>query len=127
MSGPLNESILQSVKNVLGIPPEHEYFDQQILFHINTVMAVLNQLGVGPRDGFMVEDETAIWYDLIGGTPYEKRFLYVKSYVYLRVRLLFDPPTSSGAIDAMERQLKELEWRITVTLDPSEMGEEVSE
>lgn len=127
MSGPLNESILQSVKNVLGIPSEHEYFDQQILFHINTVMAVLNQLGVGPREGFMVEDETAIWYDLIGGTPYEKRFLYVKSYVYLRVRLLFDPPTSSGAIDAMERQLKELEWRITVTLDPSEMGEEVSE
>lgn len=121
----LNESILGSVKLSLGIPEEYEHFDSQILFHLNSVMAILTQLGVGPADGFMVDDETSIWYDLIGGTPYEKRFLYVKSYVCLRVRLLFDPPSSSGAIDAMERQMRELEWRITVTLDPSEMKKEV--
>ena len=125
---PFNESILISVKGSLGIPENYEYFDQQILFHLNSVMAILPQIGVGPPEGFIVEDETATWGDLIGDTPDKNKFLYVKSYVYLRVRLLFDPPSSSSAIDAMERQLRELEWRITVTHDipyDEEDGEEV--
>lgn len=115
---PFDESILQSVKETLGIPPMYEHFDQQILFHLNTVLAILPQIGVGPEEGFIVEDDTATWRDLIGENDYANRYLYVKSYVLLRVRLLFDPPTSSGAIDAMERQMRELEWRITVTVDP---------
>ena len=125
---PFNESILISVKGSLGIPENYEYFDQQILFHLNSVMAILPQIGVGPPEGFIVEDETATWGDLIGDTSDKNKFLYVKSYVYLRVRLLFDPPSSSSAIDAMERQLRELEWRITVTHDipcDEEDGEEV--
>lgn len=125
---PFNESILISVKGSLGIPENYEYFDQQILFHLNSVMAILPQIGVGPPEGFIVEDETATWGDLIGDTSDRNKFLYVKSYVYLRVRLLFDPPSSSSAIDAMERQLRELEWRITVTHDipyDEEDGEEV--
>ena len=125
---PFNESILISVKGSLGIPENYEYFDQQILFHLNSVMAIFPQIGVGPPEGFIVGDETATWGDLIGDTPDKNKFLYVKSYVYLRVRLLFDPPSSSSAIDAMERQLRELEWRITVTHDipcDEEDGEEV--
>ena len=125
---PFDESILISVKGSLGIPENYEYFDQQILFHLNSVMAILPQIGVGPPEGFIVEDETATWGDLIGDTSDKNKFLYVKSYVYLRVRLLFDPPSSSSVIDAMERQLRELEWRITVTHDipyEEEDGEEV--
>lgn len=122
---PFEESILQSVKSILGIPPQYEHFDQQILFCLNSVFAILPQLGVGPHEGFIVENDQATWGDLIGEDEFSNRYLYVKTYVGLRVRLLFDPPSSSGAIDAMERQMRELEWRITVTKDPSEIREEV--
>lgn len=122
---PMKESILDSVKLSLGIPVEYEHFDQQIMLHLNTVMAILPQLGVGPEEGFFVQDDSTAWSDLIGDTELAYKLLYVKSYVCLRVRLLFDPPSSSGAIDAMERQMRELEWRITVTKDPVN-GEEVN-
>lgn len=122
---PMEESILDSVKLSLGIPVEYEHFDQQIMLHLNTVMAILPQLGVGPEEGFFVQDDSTTWGDLIGDTELAYKLLYVKSYVCLRVRLLFDPPSSSGAIDAMERQMRELEWRITVTKDPVN-GEEVN-
>lgn len=122
---PMEESILDSVKLSLGIPVEYEHFDLQIMLHLNTVMAILPQLGVGPEEGFYVQDDSTTWGDLIGDTELAYKLLYVKSYVCLRVRLLFDPPSSSGAIDAMERQMRELEWRITVTKDPVN-GEEVN-
>lgn len=122
---PMKESILDSVKLSLGIPVEYEHFDQQIMLHLNTVMAILPQLGVGPEEGFFVQDDSTAWGDLIGDAELAYKLLYVKSYVCLRVRLLFDPPSSSGAIDAMERQMRELEWRITVTKDPVN-GEEVN-
>lgn len=122
---PMKESILDSVKLSLGIPVEYEHFDQQIMLHLNTVMAILPQLGVGPEEGFFVQDDSTTWGELIGDTELAYKLLYVKSYVCLRVRLLFDPPSSSGAIDAMERQMRELEWRITVTKDPVN-GEEVN-
>lgn len=123
---PMEESILNSVKLSLGVPVEYEHFDQQIALHLNTVMAILPQLGVGPKEGFYVKDDQTTWGDLIGDTELVNKLLYVKSYVCLRVRLLFDPPASSGAIDAMERQMRELEWRITVTKDPI-VGEEDDE
>ena len=115
---PFEESILNSVKESLGIMPMYEHFDQQILFHLNSVLAILPQIGVGPVEGFIVENDIETWGDLIGEVESPNLYLYVKSYVSLRVRLLFDPPTSSGAIEAMERQMRELEWRITVTIDP---------
>lgn len=115
---PFEESILNSVKESLGIIPMYEHFDQQILFHLNSVLAILPQIGVGPAEGFIVENDVETWGDLIGEVESPNLYLYVKSYVSLRVRLLFDPPTSSGAIEAMERQMRELEWRITVTIDP---------
>ena len=121
-----DESILTSVKKVLGIPEYYEHFDQDILLHLNSVMSILHQLGVGPENGFVVEDDSATWSDLFDGDIDTNKMSYVKSYVCLRVRLLFDPPASSGAIDAMERQMRELEWRITVTRDPRDDSEEVT-
>lgn len=119
-----DDSILTSVKKVLGIPSYYDHFDRDILLHLNTVMSILNQLGVGSEEGFIVEDDSTTWSDLFDGDIDTNKMMYVKSYVCLRVRLLFDPPTSSGAIDAMERQMRELEWRITVTRDPRDNSEE---
>lgn len=121
-----DESILTSVKKVLGIPEYYEHFDRDILLHLNSVMSILHQLGVGPENGFVVEDDSTTWSDLFDGDIDTNKMMYVKSYVCLRVRLLFDPPASSGAIDAMERQMRELEWRITVTRDPRDDSEEVT-
>lgn len=121
-----DESILTSVKKVLGIPEYYEHFDKDILLHLNSVMSILHQLGVGPENGFVVEDDSTTWSDLFDGDIDTNKMMYVKSYVCLRVRLLFDPPASSGAIDAMERQMRELEWRITVTRDPRDDSEEVT-
>lgn len=121
-----DESILTSVKKVLGIPEYYEHFDQDVLLHLNSVMSILHQLGVGPENGFVVEDDSTTWSDLFDGDIDTNKMMYVKSYVCLRVRLLFDPPASSGAIDAMERQMRELEWRITVTRDPRDDSEEVT-
>ena len=121
-----DESILTSVKKVLGIPEYYEHFDQDVLLHLNSVMSILHQLGVGPENGFVVEDDSTTWSDLFDGDIDTNKMMYVKSYVCLRVRLLFDPPASSGAIDAIERQMRELEWRITVTRDPRDDSEEVT-
>ena len=114
----MDESILSTVKLSLGIPIEYTAFDIQILMYLNSVLAILPQLGVGPREGMQVTDEYASWNELLGLVDKPNLYSYVKSYVCLRVRLLFDPPSSSGTIDAMERQMRELEWRITVTTDP---------
>lgn len=117
------ESILTSIKKLLGITEDYTYFDADIIMHINSVLAVLNQLGVGPSKGFLIEDEDAEWKDILGD---DARLSLVKSYVHLKVRLLFDPPLSSSVLDAMDRTIKELEWRICAVTDFSEtLAEEV--
>ena len=105
------ESILDSVKQVLGIDAADTSFDLDVTMHINSAFSTLNQLGIGPEDGFAIEDDSATWDDFIGS---DVRLNSVKTYVYLRVRLLFDPPTTSFVIDAMKKQIEELEWRINV-------------
>lgn len=107
----MTASILDSVKKVLGMDPSYTAFDPDVIMHINTMLSVLNQLGIGPDAGFMIEDNTATW-DAFLST--DSRLNLVKTYVYLRVRLLFDPPTTSFVIDAMAKQIAELEWRINV-------------
>lgn len=107
----MSASILNSIKKVLGIDESYTAFDADILMHINSVFSTLNQLGVGPAEGFMIEDESATWDTFIGA---DSRLNAVKSYVYLRVRLLFDPPTTSYMIEAQQQQVKELEWRLNV-------------
>lgn len=108
------ESILTSIKKLLGISEDYTQFDQDIIMHINSVFLTLNQLGVGPEDGFSIEDETAEWYDFIEDNV---KLQAVKSYMYLKVRLLFDPPLSSSVIDSMERMIAEYEFRLNVVVD----------
>lgn len=109
------ESILTSIKKLLGIAKEYEHFDADIIMHINSVFMTLTQLGVGPPDGFSIADEDFTWDEFL---PDKKRLEAVKSYVYLKVRLMFDPPQNTGHIQAIERQIAELEWRLNVAVDP---------
>ena len=101
-------SILDSTKKTLGLSPDYTAFDQDIIMHINTVFSFLNQLGIGPAEGFMIEDKTTTWDSFVS----DNRLNSVQSYVYLRVRLLFDPPTTSFVLSAMKEQIQELEWRM---------------
>lgn len=108
------ESILISIKKLLGIMPEYTSFDEDIIVHINTAFAMLNQLGVGPKEGFMIVDENSEWGEYTNQTNLNM----VKTYIYLKVRLLFDPPTSTALIESINRTLSELEWRIFLEGDP---------
>ena len=116
------ESILTSIKKLLTIAEEHTHFDADIIMHINSVLSILTQLGVGPSEGFSIEDEDAVWKDFIpeGG----KKLEFVKSYIHMKVKILFDPPLSSAVIESMNRTISELEWRIQVAADPVESKEE---
>lgn len=104
-------SILNSVKKVLGIAEDDESFDEDILMHTNSVFGTLTQLGIGPADGFSIEDADAEWDDFLGT---DKNLNPAKSYIYLRLRLIFDPPTTSFVITALDKQREELEWRLNV-------------
>lgn len=119
----MEESILTSIKKLVGIPEEYENFDMDLIIHINSALSILNDLGVGPSEGFSISDDTATWNDFV---PNHKRIETIKSYVYLKVRMLFDPPTSSSVMEAMNRSISELEWRINVAVDPGEKAEEVN-
>lgn len=112
----MNDSILTTVKKLLGISDEYEHFDLDIIMHINSALSVLSQLGVGSKDGFVIDDASQTWADFLHDDP---RLNFVKSYVYLKVKLVFDPPLSSAVLDAMNRQISELEWRINAEVDPS--------
>lgn len=107
----MNDSILETVKKLLGIPEDYTVFDPDIIMHINTVFSDLHQLGVGPQTGFAIEDKAAEWSSFTNSVPMLNS---VKTYVVLRVRLLFDPPATSFAIAAMEKQVQQFEWRLNV-------------
>lgn len=115
------DSILQSTKKLLGIGSDYTQFDQDIMMHINSVFLTLNELGIGPEDGFQLTDENTEWAEFI----YDNPLLLgaVKTYMHLKVRMLFDPPTNSALIEAMKANIAELEWRMNVLVDPkSENG-----
>lgn len=105
------ESILTSIKKLLGIAEEDTNFDQDLIMHINSVFMILTQLGVGPSKGFSIKDENDVWSDFI---PEQSSLEAVKSYVYMKVRLMFDPPLSSAVADAINKNISELEWRLNV-------------
>jgi hypothetical protein len=107
----METSILISTKKILGITESYTAFDLDIITHINSTFSILNQLGVGPEAGFMIEDEVAVWDDL--EVPIRQLSL-IKTYVFLKVRLLFDPPTTSFLIEATNKQIEEYEWRLNV-------------
>lgn len=106
------DSILDSTKKILGIEADYTAFDVDITTHINSAFSTLTQLGVGPAEGFAIADKNDVWGDFLGDDP---RLNSVKSYVYLRVRMLFDPPGTSFLLDALKQQVKEYEWRLNVT------------
>lgn len=123
-------SILTSVKKNLNLDVSYTAFDEEIITHINSAFSTLNQLGVGPADGFEIQDATPTWASFIGTN---KKYNFVKTYVYLSVRQLFDPGGTSYVITAMEKQFKELEWRINVLreetewVDPDPDGDEIED
>jgi hypothetical protein len=111
------QSILDSVKKVVGLTANDVSFDLDIIMHTNSVLATLTQLGVGPDDGFEIEDNAASWDDFLGP---DKRYNFVKSYVYLRVRVLFDPPTASSLANSFKEQIDEYTYRINVLRESDE-------
>lgn len=114
-------SILTSIKKLLGITESCTDFDTDIIMHINTVLMTLNQLGVG-TEGFQIEDKNAVWSEFIESD----KLAATKSYVHLRVKLLFDPPLNSAIIEAIKESIRELEWRLNIGVESeSEDDEEV--
>lgn len=110
----MDESILNSIKQLLGIKSNYTFFDQDIIIDINSVFTILNQLGVG-KTGFSIEDDTTTWDEFLEG--YNNLSL-VKTYMFMKVKMMFDPPQSGTAIEAYNRQISEFEWRINVAVDP---------
>lgn len=113
------ESILTSIKKLLGITEDYEHFDTDIIIHINSVFSILTQIGVGSDTGFSISDKTATWSDFISDNT---NLEMVKTYVYLKVKLLFDPPLNSSVTNSIEKTINELEWRLNVA---AELKEEI--
>lgn len=108
------DSILTTVKKMLGIEEEYEHFDIDIIVLINAAIATLIQLGVGPHSDFSITGKEETWDDFIGPYP---NLEPVKTYVYLKVRSIFDPPQSGAGVEAVSKAISELEWRLNVTSD----------
>ena len=116
------DSILTSIKKLLGIAEEYTHFDNDLIMHINSVLMVLTQLGVGPSEGFIITDDSETWEDFL---PEGQNLAIVKSYVHQKVRLLFDPPQASAHMNAINQMINEFEWRLNVAVDPGQSDEEV--
>lgn len=118
------DSILTSIKQMLGIEEVYTHFDANIIMHINTTFLSLQQIGVGPEEGFIISDDSARWVDFIDN---DKLLQAVKSYMYVKVKLLFDPPNTSFVLDALERLATQLEWRLNIQVDKPAIVEVVNE
>lgn len=108
------ESILTSIKKLLGISEEYTMFDSDLIMHINSVFMILTQLGIGPSEGFNIEDDSATWDEFVSD---DLKLDLIKSYMHLKVKLLFDPPLNSAVIESMNRMINEFEWRLNVAAD----------
>jgi len=104
-----------SVKKLLGIEADYTHFDTDIIIHINSVFAILAQIGVGPVVGFSISDDTATWADF---APADEATVWmVKSYIYMKVKLMFDPPVNSAVIESMNKMISEFEWRAQAAVE----------
>lgn len=108
------DSVLTSIKKLLGITEEYKQFDKDLIIHINSVLMGLTQIGVGPSEGMIIQDDSTTWNDLLSNIS---NLEAVKTYVYLKVKMVFDPPTSSSVMDAMNRSISEYEWRLNINAD----------
>lgn len=107
----VSPSILQSTKKALGLDPDYDAFDPEIIMFINSELSRLRQVGFGPKNGYIIDGPDQTWEDYFGDTG---DYQFVKDYIYCRVRLMFDPPGNSFGIDALEKHSQELLWRINV-------------
>ena len=107
-------SILTSIKKLLGVEEDDTHFDTDIIIHINSAFFILQQLGLGPETGFIIEDKTAEWTDIIGSRIDVEA---IKTYIYIKVKLVFDPPPTSYGVEAFERSITQTEWRLTNQLE----------
>ncbi len=114
----MSNSILNSTKKLLGIGADQTDFDLDVITHINTVFSILTDLGVGPENGFFIVDNTQTWNDY--GIEDSVILNRVKTYMYVKVRLYFDPPTNSSLLEAMKQHAAELEWRLNVRAESIE-------
>lgn len=108
------ESILTSIKKLLGPSAEYEHFDPDIIMHINSALMVLTQIGVGPAEGFVIEDETSLWTDFL---PDGKNLEAVKTYIYLKVKIVFDPPLNAAVLESYKQMITEYESRLNSIVD----------
>jgi hypothetical protein len=108
------ESILTSIKKLLGPSAEYEHFDPDIIMHINSALMVLTHIGVGPAEGFVIEDETSLWTDFL---PDGENLEAVKTYIYLKVKIVFDPPLNAAVLESYKQQIKEYESRLNSIVD----------
>ncbi len=108
-----NMSILEDVKRAIGIVPEYDVFDSQLIICINSVFSTLHQLGIGPEEGFSIEGPKEEWDEFVDSA----RFNFVRSYMIMKVHVMFDPPTSSIALEALNKQIEEYEWRMTSEME----------
>ena len=116
------ESILRSIKFLLGVNPDHEYFDNELILHINSVFGILRQLGVGPENGFQITGMTETWDDFLGeDDPY---YTMVRSYIAQKVRLMWDTSSITGAVlESIQRNVAEFEWRLNIEYESRKKGE----
>lgn len=108
------DSILDSMKKLLGISNDYNHFDQDIIIHINTAFMSLRQIGVGPKEGFVIHGSKETWGDFL---PDMKTLESVRTYLYLKVRLIFDPPTNSAVVEIFNKNINEIEWRLNSEVD----------
>lgn len=110
------DSILTSIKQLLGIDASYEHFDPNVIMGINTALMELREIGVGPKEGFRIEDDTATWTDFVPDVDLIK-LEAIKDYIHLSVKLLFDPPTNSSHIESINKQIERLGFRISVAAE----------
>ena len=111
----MQDSILMTIRKLVCGDPYADHFDTDLLVHINACFSILNQLGVGPESGFVVTDETQSWRSYIADN---RTLNMVKTYVTLKVKKIFDPPLTSSVLEAMDKEISQLEWRLNVAVDP---------
>lgn len=119
VTGPLDESILDSIKQMLGPSYDEDSFDTDITIHINSCFTTLRQLGIGPEDGYRIKDSSNIWSEFVKD---DEMLDSVKTYVYLKVKIVFDPPLNASLLESFQNQIKELEWRLNVSVESDPKG-----
>lgn len=123
----MEDSILQTIKKMLGLGPDFDCYDLDIIIYINSAFATLQNIGVGPVDGFHITGDSETWDQFLTDLVLLE---HVKMYIFLKVRLLFDPPSSSFVLDALNKNIEELEWRLNIRADDwahTKEGDEVDE